>query len=164
MRLGSGLFFFCKQKTAYEMRISDWSSDVCSSDLVVDWLCAGERVGAVDVHRTGAAHTFAAGAPESEGCIHLVLDLDKRVQDHRRAAVEIDFVSIHPRVIPDIGIPAVDPEALDALGADRCVMGFTLTQPGIRRKCKPGHQRFSKAIGGEHPTLNRHELLGKWSR
>src|SRR3546814_19733811 len=28
----SGLFFF-KQKTAYEMRISDWSSDVCSSDL-----------------------------------------------------------------------------------------------------------------------------------
>src|SRR3546814_109148 len=28
-------FFFFKQKTAYEMRISDWSSDVCSSDLVV---------------------------------------------------------------------------------------------------------------------------------
>src|SRR3546814_17690804 len=30
------VFFFFKQKTAYEMRISDWSSDVCSSDL----LCA----------------------------------------------------------------------------------------------------------------------------
>src|SRR3546814_6900912 len=28
-------FFFFKQKTAYELRISDWSSDVCSSDLVV---------------------------------------------------------------------------------------------------------------------------------
>src|SRR3546814_7002675 len=28
-------FFFFKQKTAYEMRISDWSSDVCSSDLSV---------------------------------------------------------------------------------------------------------------------------------
>src|SRR3546814_2241104 len=27
------LFFFFKQKTAYDMRISDWSSDVCSSDL-----------------------------------------------------------------------------------------------------------------------------------
>src|SRR3546814_2785683 len=26
---------FCKQKTAYEMRISDWCSDVCSSDLIV---------------------------------------------------------------------------------------------------------------------------------
>src|SRR3546814_7645397 len=35
-------FFFFKQKTAYEMRISDWSSDVCSSDLTglyggADW-------------------------------------------------------------------------------------------------------------------------------
>src|SRR3546814_4201854 len=30
------LFFFFKQKTAYEMRISDWSSDVCSSDLRPD--------------------------------------------------------------------------------------------------------------------------------
>src|SRR3546814_3197970 len=31
------IFFFFKQKTAYEMRISDWSSDVCSSDL--GWMC-----------------------------------------------------------------------------------------------------------------------------
>src|SRR3546814_7543965 len=30
------MFFFFKQKTAYEMRISDWSSDVCSSDLEGD--------------------------------------------------------------------------------------------------------------------------------
>src|SRR3546814_17957583 len=30
------VFFFFKQKTAYEMRISDWSSDVCSSDLLPD--------------------------------------------------------------------------------------------------------------------------------
>src|SRR3546814_5203679 len=29
-------FFFFKQKTAYELRISDWSSDVCSSDLGTD--------------------------------------------------------------------------------------------------------------------------------
>src|SRR3546814_2253799 len=32
---GFVVFFFFKQKTAYEMRISDWSSDVCSSDLAV---------------------------------------------------------------------------------------------------------------------------------
>src|SRR3546814_14651940 len=32
------MFFFFKQKTAYEMRISDWSSDVCSSDLLDDQL------------------------------------------------------------------------------------------------------------------------------
>src|SRR3546814_6867249 len=30
------VFFFFKQKTAYEMRISDWSSDVCSSDLMTN--------------------------------------------------------------------------------------------------------------------------------
>src|SRR3546814_1986861 len=39
-------FFFCfKQKTAYEMRISDWSSDVCSSDLVVDLVADGVDLG-----------------------------------------------------------------------------------------------------------------------
>src|SRR3546814_9766732 len=32
--VGLFFFFFFKQKTAYEMRISDWSSDVCSSDLL----------------------------------------------------------------------------------------------------------------------------------
>src|SRR3546814_13048068 len=32
------MFFFFKQKTAYEMRISDWSSDVCSSDLTGDFV------------------------------------------------------------------------------------------------------------------------------
>src|SRR3546814_5766303 len=36
------VLFFCKQKTAYEMRISDWSSDVCSSDLLAGVLVGGE--------------------------------------------------------------------------------------------------------------------------
>src|SRR3546814_8651487 len=44
-------FFFFKQKTAYEMRISDWSSDVCSSDLIVNYdvresIAAAERAAA----------------------------------------------------------------------------------------------------------------------
>src|SRR3546814_2038486 len=43
-------FFFFKQKTAYEMRISDWSSDVCSSDLAAP---AGR---ACEVRHLGAAH------------------------------------------------------------------------------------------------------------
>src|SRR3546814_9280229 len=38
-------FFFFKQKTAYEMRISDWSSDVCSSDL------RGHRSGLLEPHK-----------------------------------------------------------------------------------------------------------------
>src|SRR3546814_10709557 len=39
-----GVLFFFKQKTAYEMRISDWSSDVCSSDLA-SRAAAGRRAG-----------------------------------------------------------------------------------------------------------------------
>src|SRR3546814_7028156 len=38
------IFFFFKQKTAYEMRIRDWSSDVCSSDLLVQGSGAGAVV------------------------------------------------------------------------------------------------------------------------
>src|SRR3546814_3294808 len=41
--------FFFKQKTAYEMRISDWSSDVCSSDLVMNALSALAACRAVGV-------------------------------------------------------------------------------------------------------------------
>src|SRR3546814_10636137 len=36
-------FFFFKQKTAYEMRISDWSSDVCSSDLLAETVPLGGK-------------------------------------------------------------------------------------------------------------------------
>src|SRR3546814_2978230 len=48
--ISHGCFFFFKQKTAYEMRISDWSSDVCSSDL----LLGGARA-AVEGHEHEAA-------------------------------------------------------------------------------------------------------------
>src|SRR3546814_1075462 len=50
-------FFFFKQKTAYEMRISDWSSDVCSSDLfdALDAVIARIRAQTVaaDINREG---------------------------------------------------------------------------------------------------------------
>src|SRR3546814_15234785 len=40
------IIFFFKQKTAYEMRISDWSSDVCSSDLLILFAAADKWAGA----------------------------------------------------------------------------------------------------------------------
>src|SRR3546814_13656800 len=51
--------FFFKQKTAYEMRISDWSSDVCSSDLDDD----GDAAGAVAF----VAHLFIVGVVLAAG-------------------------------------------------------------------------------------------------
>src|SRR3546814_9351623 len=52
--------FFFKQKTAYEMRISDWSSDVCSSDLART-LCHGQgQARDRGFGRTGPAHGYGA--------------------------------------------------------------------------------------------------------
>src|SRR3546814_9716985 len=56
------MFFFFKQKTAYEMRISDWSSDVCSSDLLFDWLVTGHAVPANPAGSVrGPAHSQRRG-------------------------------------------------------------------------------------------------------
>src|SRR3546814_7987401 len=57
-------FFFFKQKTAYEMRISDWSSDVCSSDLGL-----GPAPVVTDAHADLGSH----GRPDTEA---LVADLE----------------------------------------------------------------------------------------
>src|SRR3546814_19127258 len=55
------MIFFFKQKTAYEMRISDWSSDVCSSDLVQVMVGAQQPVGAEAADRLGRlAHDVVA--------------------------------------------------------------------------------------------------------
>src|SRR3546814_12992759 len=53
-------FFFFKQKTAYEMRISDWSSDVCSSDLFGE-LGEIDAAGEADGFSGQALHLPAAG-------------------------------------------------------------------------------------------------------
>src|SRR3546814_7799001 len=66
-------FVFFKQKTAYEMRISDWSSDVCSSDL--------------DAHEFGALAEILEGA--AAGITHRGLHAaDHLVNDVLRGALE----------------------------------------------------------------------------
>src|SRR3546814_6649084 len=52
------MFFFFKQKTAYEMRISDWSSDVCSSDL---WAAASRQGSILGAKTCGATSRNCAG-------------------------------------------------------------------------------------------------------
>src|SRR3546814_8433863 len=69
----SVLYFFFKQKTAYEMRISDWSSDVCSSDLQPD-------------QRPGRARARRHAAPLGDArCVLLAVgDAPSEIKSHRR--------------------------------------------------------------------------------
>src|SRR3546814_1894369 len=72
------MFFFFKQKTGYEMRISDWSSDVCSSDLAAHARARPKslppllrpRAGPVDPSRLRRIHRgYAGGRPRhNKGC------------------------------------------------------------------------------------------------
>src|SRR3546814_3378828 len=71
------VFFFFKQKTAYEMRISDWSSDVCSSDLLAgpDLHAGGEGRGPpVPAHVLGAhgdgGHALGGERPREGRHVH----------------------------------------------------------------------------------------------
>src|SRR3546814_10466568 len=59
-------FFFFKQKTAYEMRISDWSSDVCSSDLVDDSTAGLTRMQLEEVGGAVGCHLDAGSGVSDE--------------------------------------------------------------------------------------------------
>src|SRR3546814_13419280 len=60
------VFFFFKQKTAYEMRISDWSSDVCSSDLSAGWVKRMWRHRAVNIRNGARIGVHTTGLPSGE--------------------------------------------------------------------------------------------------
>src|SRR3546814_3253520 len=85
-------FFFFKQKTAYEMRISDWSSDVCSSDLrpqraeqlPVRRRRASERGGAAGDRAACPGH--ARGPAPDRGAAAFGGDHRARARGHRRDA------------------------------------------------------------------------------
>src|SRR3546814_19247234 len=98
-------FFFFKQKTAYEMRISDWSSDVCSSDLrksvSTPTVITAPRAGITNVRR----HPPPARDPAQKG------QRDPPVRQHRRApAPRADDGLRHGRpqaAPPRTGLPRV---------------------------------------------------------
>src|SRR3546814_2829168 len=79
-------FFFFKQKTAYDMRISDWSSDVCSSDLVfphafVRAIVEIEEFEILEFGRRCAEQFFA----ELDERVHRATDVEKQQQLDRVA-------------------------------------------------------------------------------
>src|SRR3546814_10033354 len=83
------MFFFFNQKTAYEMRISDWSSDVCSSDLLDAFAPHSKKIH-VDIDRSSVNKNVRVDLPVIADVGHALADMI-RVWKERR----------HPR--PDLG-------------------------------------------------------------
>src|SRR3546814_17897461 len=95
MSFTSFFIFFCKQKTAYEMRISDWSSDVCSSDLELPG-AAGRlqvrlaRCHEADVERDGHVRSQPLDAARLDGAQQLHLQGER----HGLALVETNGAAV----------------------------------------------------------------------
>src|SRR3546814_16340521 len=123
-------FFFFKQKTAYEMRISDWSSDVCSSDLHEPAASLDRRLEAADRglalvqhlarrHRAGgdAEDVFVERIPRF-GNRHVLfqavraLDIDVVGAVPRGIRVPGDLASRRPRVAGSASDPWRDTDQL----------------------------------------------------
>src|SRR3546814_7548716 len=114
-------FFFFKQKTAYEMRISDWSSDVCSSDLVVmpelGLVLPGMVIAAGDSHSTtyGAFGVvgFGIGTSDIEQLLATQTLVYRRLKTMR--------VTIDGMLAPGITAKDLIMEVIRRLGADGAV-------------------------------------------
>src|SRR3546814_17016924 len=131
----SSVFFFFKQKTAYEMRISDWSSDVCSSDLQESGLVCGcdfslgyspERINPGDkLHTVDRITKVVAGqTPEvasrlaaiygrvTSGGIHLAPDIKTaeaaKVIENAQRDINIAFVNEIAMIFGKMGISTYD--------------------------------------------------------
>src|SRR3546814_7309108 len=127
------LFFFVKQKTAYEMRISDWSSDVCSSDL--------------EGGNAGAARANAFG--ERALRIELELELSRKIEFGEKLVLA-DVGRDH---LTDLAVVEKRPET-EAIGAaivrdDREILDAACEQAGdqmlgIARKAEAArHERHA---------------------
>src|SRR3546814_8805271 len=94
------MFFFFKQKTAYEVRISDWSSDVCSSDLFSLRLASlgdqrdrfvpimEEALSVIEEHAAGVGEAADAGGALEQLRLKQLLQQHDRAADMRRRPLE----------------------------------------------------------------------------
>src|SRR3546814_3100311 len=103
------VFFFFKQKTAYEMRISDWSSDVCSSDLADATHVAGRMLS--QRLAIGPSHARDVETWVDAGLATRV----RRSIDGRGLPRSDDWFAGHGDPVPLIGLGA-DVPASDVLG------------------------------------------------
>src|SRR3546814_9931059 len=90
------VFFFFKQKTAYEMRISDWSSDVCSSDLPIL-----EAIGSLFLFLWAVQH-------EGSRALRAIEELEAQIR-HIDDSADLGLLQQHPPrglAVGEIGRPS----------------------------------------------------------
>src|SRR3546814_19876507 len=113
------MFFFFKQKTAYEMRISDWSSDVCSSDLTL-----GEPLHVMPFGN-GRLGEAAIGHQQCAGRVIGEADAQKlaRIAGHepriRDQAVKFRLESAKRKLVRDKEVPRFERSARE-IGRESC--------------------------------------------
>src|SRR3546814_594509 len=135
------IFFFFKQKTAYEMRISDWSSDVCSSDL--SFLGDGKHhfYGGVNIEAVGGG----AGLVEAE--IARALQLGCTIR-YETAATRL----LQDRKGRVTGVEVRSPEGYEEITADAVILacgGFESNPEMRTRYLGPGWE-LARVRGTKH--------------
>src|SRR3546814_7954852 len=142
------LFFFFKQKTAYEMRISDWSSDVCSSDLYLGLITSEDDVAGAQARRPSIEKSRRyKGHPRlAQICLELV---------HLREAFENDrIVAAECQTSPGKAKRDIDQQDIR-----QCREGPMIIEPICGQFVDKSHRgRFSE-IGRAHvctPVTNAH--------
>src|SRR3546814_2960152 len=94
-----GFFFVFKQKTAYEMRISDWSSDVCSSDLLRRFDSGATGQAFVGARGIGGRYHYGEG-PDGFNFARETLGLDGLLSRIEGARDDPDGRSIYMGSVP----------------------------------------------------------------
>src|SRR3546814_2463299 len=96
-----GIFFFFKNKTAYELRISDGSSDVCSTDLPAATACMSDAFQSVYRKKQQRAERISAASPIS-------------LQNHRHMGAPYPYVCGQPHSSRRSGGGGYSPEGVAA--------------------------------------------------
>src|SRR3546814_8518342 len=115
-------FFFFKHKTAYEVRISDWSSDVCSSDLVLRGKPGARRV---EVTARGKVVRDLSTQSDVQGkSVHLTIDAELQYYAARRIGPESGSVVVidclNGDFLPIASMPSFYPNSfLDGIASCR---------------------------------------------
>src|SRR3546814_19787993 len=129
--------FFCKQKTAYEIRISDWSSDVCSSDLLIphgsggvgDEL-VGEALARLDAELGHVGHAVHFPGPALQNS----MPVDRVVERRQIVQENLNLVAFPHMEKWGRNLPA-ESESLEGLIADQRNARLFDIHHQLKRKC-----------------------------